>query len=75
LQPLGAVFSAACRRTNERLLDINVALRTHVVDKLKRAGAKDEQIRNVQEDREVSAADRNDLFGQQLPAGLRLSIS
>ena len=27
----------------------------------------------VQEYREVSAADRNDLFGEQLPAGLRLS--
>ena len=72
LQPLAAVFSAACRRTNERLLDIDDTLRIRVVDKLKQAGAKDEQIRSVQEYREVSAADRNDLFGEQLPVGLRL---
>jgi hypothetical protein len=73
VQPLATVFSAACRRTNERLLDIHDAIRTRVVAKLKQAGAKDEQIRNVQEYREVSANDRNDLFGEQLPAGLRLS--
>ena len=75
LQPLAAVFAAACRRTNERLLDIDDALRARVVDKLKQAGAKDEQIRTVLEYREVSAADRNDLFGEQLPAGLRLVSS
>ena len=43
-----------------------------VAEKLGQAGAKDEQIRCVLEYREVSAADRNDLFGEQLPAGLRL---
>lgn len=73
LRPLAAVFAAACRRTNERLLDIHDALRPRVVAKLKQAGAKDEQIESVLEHREVSAADRNDLFGEQLPAGLRLS--
>ena len=67
------VFAASCRRTSERLLDIHDAIRTRVVEKLKQASAKYEQIRNVQEYREVSAADRNDLFGEQLPAGLRLS--
>jgi hypothetical protein len=75
LQPLAAVFAAACRRTNERLLDIHDAMRARVVEKLKQAGAREEQIRGVQEYQEVSAADRNDLFGEQLPAGLRLSIS
>ena len=72
LRPLAAVFAAACRRTNERLLDIDDALRPRVAEKLGQAGAKDEQIRCVLEYREVSAADRNDLFGEQLPAGLRL---
>ncbi|HQR53290.1 MAG TPA: Hsp70 family protein [Burkholderiales bacterium] len=73
LQPLGPVFAAACRRTNERLLDIDDALRPRVVGKLKQARAKNELILGVHEYREVSAADRNELFGEQLPAGLRLA--
>jgi hypothetical protein len=42
------------------------------VDKLKRSGAKDEQLKVVQEYCEVLAADRNYLFGEALPIGLRL---
>ena len=75
LRPLAGVFSAACRRTNERLLDIHDAQRARVVEKLEQAGAKEEQIRNVQEYREVSAAERSELFGEQLPAGLRLALA
>ena len=73
LQPLVSVFSAACRRTNERLLDIHDPVRARVFEKLRQAGAKDMQISNVREYHEVSAADRNELFGEQLPAGLRLA--
>lgn len=73
LRPLATVFAAACRRTDERLLDIDDALRPRVIAKLKQAGAKDEQIASVQEHRELSATDRNELFGEQLPAGLRLA--
>jgi len=73
LQPLVSVFSAACRRTNERLLDIDEGVRARVVEKLRQSGAKDIQLSNVREYHEVSAADRNDLFGEQLPAGLRLA--
>jgi hypothetical protein len=36
--------------------------------------ARPEQIRVVQEQCELSAADRNELFGEELPAGLRLSL-
>jgi molecular chaperone DnaK (HSP70) len=73
LRPLAAVFAAACRRTNVRLLDIDDALRPRVVENLRQAGAKDELIQSVLEYREISAADRNELFGEQLPAGLRLA--
>jgi molecular chaperone DnaK (HSP70) len=72
LEPLTAVFSFACRRTNTRALDIHDDLRARVVGKLKRSGANDAQVRVVQEYCEVEAWDRNDLFGEQLPAGLRL---
>lgn len=73
LQPLNSVFSFACRLTNMRALDVHDAVRARVVDKLKQMGARPEQIRIVREYCEVSTADRNDLFGEQLPAGLRLS--
>ena len=73
LQPLVAVFSGACRLTNMRALDVHDAVRARVVDKLKKNGAKEEQLKVVQEYCEVSAADRNHLFGEELPAGLRLA--
>jgi hypothetical protein len=70
---LGSVFSAASRRTDVRQIDIHDPIRARVIQKLKRTGARPEQIRMVEECCEVSAAERNDLFGEQLPAGLRLS--
>jgi molecular chaperone DnaK (HSP70) len=72
LQSLTSVFSFACRRTNSRALDIHDDVRARAVAKLTRSGASSAQIRVVQEYCEVLAADRNDLFGEQLPAGLRL---
>jgi molecular chaperone DnaK (HSP70) len=72
LQPLTEVFSFACRRTNTRALDIHDDVRARVAGKLARSGANEVQIRMVREYCEVAAADRNDLFGEQLPAGLRL---
>ena len=71
LLPLASVFSAACRYTDVRSLDIHDAWRGRVINKLRRAGAKPEQIRIVQEHCEVSAAERNYLFGEALPVGLR----
>ncbi len=73
MQPLNLVFSLACRLTNIRALDVHDSVRARVIDKMKRADARPEQVRIVREHCEVSAADRNDLFGEQLPAGLRLS--
>ncbi|MGB7987779.1 MAG: Hsp70 family protein [Candidatus Methylophosphatis roskildensis] len=75
LQQLAAVFSAACRLTGTRVLDIHDPVRVRVIDKLKRMRARPEQIRVVQEYCELSSSDRNELFGEALPAGLRLSTA
>jgi molecular chaperone DnaK (HSP70) len=74
LQALTTVFSAACRLTSTRELDIHDPVRARVIEKFKRMRARPEQIRVVQEHCELSAADRNELFGEELPAGLRLSL-
>lgn len=73
LLPLVPVFAAACRLTRLRAIDVDDAVRTRVVEKLRRSGAKAEQVRTVQEYYEVSTAEREYLFGEELPAGLRLS--
>ena len=75
LQQLAAVFSAACRLTGTRVLDIHDPVRVRVIDKLKRMRARPEQIRVVQEYCELTSSDRNELFGEALPAGLRLSTA
>ena len=73
LESLAAVFAAACRRLNERSLDIDDGVRRRVLDKLARSGATQEQMRCVREAIPVTGAQRSQLFGEQLPAGLRLS--
>jgi hypothetical protein len=73
LQALVSVFATACRITGERNLDIHDAVRGRVIEKLQRSGASAEQLQNVKEYCEVSAADRNQLFGEELPAGLSLA--
>jgi hypothetical protein len=73
LQPLTGVFSAACRLTRSRALDIQDGIRTRVIDKLRRSGAREEQVRVVAAFHEVSAADRDSFFGEELPVGLRLA--
>ena len=73
LQALVPVFCAACRMTGERSLDIQDALRGRVIDKLKRSGASEEQLRCLRSRCEVTTAERNQLFGEELPAGLSLA--
>ncbi len=73
LEPLVAVFAAACRRIDERSLDIDDGVRRRVLAKLARSGATQEQLRCVREATPVTGAQRSQLFGEQLPAGLRLS--
>ncbi len=59
--------------TGERSLDIQDALRGRVIDKLKRSGASEEQLRCLRSRCEVTTAERNQLFGEELPAGLSLA--
>ena len=73
LQPLAGVFAAACRMTGARALDVQDEVRGRVLDTLKRNGAREEQLRIVRERCEISAADRDTLFGEELPAGLSLA--
>ncbi len=73
LTPLVAVFAAACRRLDERAFDIDDGVRRRVLDKLGRSGATHEQLRCVREAVPVTGAERNQWFGEQLPAGLRLA--
>ncbi|MGH8531803.1 MAG: hypothetical protein ACREV1_03500, partial [Gammaproteobacteria bacterium] len=72
LQPLGAVFSSACRVTGARALDIHDHVREEVVEKLKREGAKELQWQIVREHHAISSEERNFLFGEELPVGLQL---
>lgn len=72
LAPLNGVFASACRRTGLRSLDIDDAVRAAVVAKLQRSRASGEELRRVRETAEVSAAEREALFGEALPAGLVL---
>jgi molecular chaperone DnaK (HSP70) len=73
LQPLAGVFSAACRLTGARALDIQESVRSRVLDKLRKSGAREEQLRIVRERCEMSSADRDSLFGEELPSGLSLA--
>ncbi|MGH2670578.1 MAG: hypothetical protein ACRDH5_15930 [bacterium] len=43
-----------------------------MIEKLKQSGAREADWRVVQEYHEVTGEDRNALFGEELPAGLRL---
>ncbi|MGH8508858.1 MAG: Hsp70 family protein [Gammaproteobacteria bacterium] len=72
LQSLVTVFSSACRVTGARALDIHDHVREEVIEKLKREGAKDLQWQIVREHHPISSAERNYLFGEELPVGLQL---
>jgi hypothetical protein len=73
LDPLVAVFAAGCRRIDVRSLDIDDGVRRRVLEKLARSGATPEQLRCVREASPVTRDERSQLFGELLPAGLRLS--
>ncbi|MGH8565392.1 MAG: Hsp70 family protein [Gammaproteobacteria bacterium] len=72
LKGLVSVFSAACRVTGTRALDVHAPVRLRVIEKLKESGAREADWHVVQEYHEVTGEDRNALFGEELPAGLRL---
>ncbi|MBL8483696.1 MAG: Hsp70 family protein [Rhodocyclaceae bacterium] len=73
LDGLNAVFAAACRVTRDRALDVQDEVRARVLDKLRREQARPEQLRVLAEYCPVSESEKSEQFGEQLPAGLRLS--
>lgn len=76
----GAIPTAAwatvqvARRTGDRARDVDPKLAEEVAVKLERGGARPDWIRMVREVVEVDEAQRRELFGEILPAGLRLLV-
>ena len=71
----GASFAAAqiARLTGDRERDLPEALREQVADRLQSANAPEGWVRMVREQVELSMADEMRVFGDTLPAGLRLA--
>jgi molecular chaperone DnaK (HSP70) len=69
-----APFAAAqlARVTGDRTRDLGESLRGEVARRLERAGARAEWIRCVREFVPVEEADQAELFGEELPVGLRI---
>jgi molecular chaperone DnaK (HSP70) len=68
--PLAALQLA--RVTNDRARDVSEATRATVAQRLEQVGAKPEWVEAVRRFVPVQEADRADLFGEDLPVGLRL---
>lgn len=66
-------FSQAARRIGDRELDIDERLRLRVLDKLVVSNAEHELVDVVKERSQLTEDQRNQLFGEELPSGLRLS--
>ncbi len=67
------VFSAACRRVEQRALDVHEPVRLRVIDKLREAGARAPEWQVVQSYHAVTREERDYLFGETMPVGLRLA--
>ena len=70
----GAAFALAqlARVTNDRTLDLDIALRRKVAERLDKAGAPAHLAQMVRERVEWTAEDDAQAFGEALPPGLRL---
>ncbi len=60
------------RRTQQRALDVDDATRQHVVDQLRKSAAAQRLLHLVEEGGKLEATEQQQLFGEQLPLGLRL---
>ncbi|BDG05315.1 Hsp70 family protein [Anaeromyxobacter oryzae] len=60
------------RRSGDRARDVDDATRARVLDALAAARAPEETVRAVREVAEASAEEESRIFGESLPAGLRL---
>jgi superfamily II RNA helicase len=60
------------RVTDDRARDVSPAVREEVAKRLEQVGARAEWIEAVRELVPVAATERADLYGEDLPVGLRL---
>ncbi|MCB0324291.1 MAG: Hsp70 family protein [Bdellovibrionales bacterium] len=72
---LNAAFSQMLRRTDDRARDVSEEIRRSALQKMERSGATTEQLTVVREYVPFELTDQVRLFGDALPAGLRLSTS
>jgi len=70
--PLNPLFAQAARRTERRDIDLAPELRQEILQKMKDAGARPEELQVVRETVPVKDADRVRQFGESLPSGLVL---
>ena len=70
---LNAAFSQACRVTGDRARDVAPECRQDVSRKIKASGGTKQQLAVLTEALSFDNADQNRLFGEALPAGLRLA--
>ncbi|MEJ2202352.1 MAG: hypothetical protein P8X63_15250, partial [Desulfuromonadaceae bacterium] len=66
------MFVQACRRTDQRDVDISPEFRETILTRLKESAARPEQLRVVRDCIPLEEADRLAQFGESLPAGLLL---
>jgi len=72
---LGFALVQLARLTGDRARDIDPALGERVQRRMRELGAPPEWLQALQEVAEASAADEQRIFGESLPAGLRLILS
>ncbi|NLF25795.1 MAG: Hsp70 family protein [Deltaproteobacteria bacterium] len=70
---LNAAFAQACRLTGDRARDISAACRDQVAKKIKASRGTKKQLEVLTHTLTFSSADQSRLFGDALPAGLRLA--
>ncbi len=70
---LPTAMQRACRMTGDRSLDLDEALRLRVVEKMRASGVGESQTRTILEPVGLEETDKVQLFGEDLPIGLRLA--
>jgi hypothetical protein len=68
------LFGLACRRTDNRALDVPPELRRRVLAMMIAAGARESLVEQVREYVPVKREDLNILFGEALPSGLAIKF-
>jgi hypothetical protein len=72
LEYLPTLFALACRKVDNRSIDVSPALRSAVLEKLQQAQARPALIRQVAQYVALEREDVKVLFGESLPAGLTI---